>query len=48
MKKVIKIAEFKYPKSDTGDMFGYSTTVVAMAEDTLDVFKMNVNPSGKQ
>ena len=29
-------------------MFGYLTTAAAMAEDSLDVSKMNVNPGGKQ
>ena len=31
-----------------GELCGFSTTVVAMPDDALDVSKMNVNPGGKQ
>ena len=51
MKKAIKIAEFKYPKSDCWRhvwIFDHSSCHTAMAEDSLDVSKMNVNPGGKQ
>ena len=51
MKKAIKIAEFKYPKSDGWRhvwIFDHSSCHAAMAEDSLDVSKMNVNPGGKQ
>ena len=51
MKKAIKIAEFKYPKNDGWRhvwIFDHSSCHAAMAEDSLDVTKMNVNPGGKQ
>jgi len=51
MKKAIKIAEFKYPKSDCWRhvwIFDHSSCHAAMAEDSLDISKMNVNPGGKQ
>ena len=51
MKKAIKIAEFKYPKSEGWKhvwIFDHSSCHAAMADDSLDVNKMNVNPGGKQ
>ena len=47
----IKIAEFKYPKSEGWKhvwIFDHSSCHAAMADDSLDVNKMNVNPGGKQ
>ena len=51
MKKAIKIAEFKYPKSEGWKhvwIFDHSSCHATMADDSLDVNKMNVNPGGKQ
>ena len=51
MRKAIKIAEFKYPKSEGWRhvwIFDHSSCHAAMADDSLDVSKMNVNPGGKQ
>ena len=47
----VKIAEFKYPKRDGWRhvwLFDHSSCHAAMADDALDVTKMNVNPGGKQ
>ena len=44
--KAVKIAEYKYPKSEGWKhvwMFDHSSCHAAMAEDSLDVTKMNVN-----
>ena len=49
--KAVKIAEFKYPKTDGWChvwIFDHSSCHAAMAEDALDVKKMNVNAGGKQ
>jgi len=51
MKKAIKIAEFKYPKSDGWKhvwIFDQSSCHAAMGDDTLDVSKMNVNSGGSR
>ena len=51
MMKAIKIAEFKYAKSYGWRhvwIFDHSSSHAAMAEDSLDVSRMNVNPGGKQ
>ena len=51
MKKAIKKAEFKYPKKEGWKhvwIFDHSSCHTAMADDPLDVNKMNVNPGGKQ
>jgi len=51
MKRAIKIAEFKCPRSDGWKyvwIFDQSSCHAAMADDSLDVSKMNVNPGGKQ
>ena len=51
MKVAIKIAEIKYPKVEGWKhvwIFDYSSCHAAMADDSLDVSKMNVNPGGKQ
>jgi len=51
MKSAIKIAEVKYPKSEGWKhvwIFDHSSCHAAMADDSLDVNKMNVNPGGKQ
>ena len=51
MKMAVKIAEVKYPKSDGWRhvwIFDHSSCHGAMAEDSLDVSKMNVGPGGKQ
>ena len=51
MTMAIKIAEFKYPKSQGWKhvwIFDHSSCHAAMADDSLDVNKMNVNPGGKQ
>lgn len=47
----VKIAEMKYPKSQGWRhvwVFDHSSCHAAMADDSLDVSKMNVNPGGKQ
>ena len=51
MKKAIKIAEFKYPKSEGWKhvwIFDHSSCHAIMVDDSLDVNKMNVNLGGKQ
>ena len=51
MERAIEIAEIKYPK-DKGWryvwVFDHSSCHAAMADDALDVTKMNVKPGGKQ
>ena len=50
MEKAIKIAEFKYPKSDGWRhvwIFDHSSCHAAMAEDSLDVSKMNLVASSE-
>lgn len=47
----VKIANIKYPKSEGWNVvwiFDHSSCHTAMAEDALDVAKMNVKPGGKQ
>ena len=51
LEAAVKIAEIKYPKADRWKwvwIFDQSSCHTAMAEDTLDVTKMNVGPGGKQ
>jgi len=51
MKKAIEIEELKYPRSDGWRyvwIFNYNSCHAAMAEDYLDISKMNVNPGDKQ
>ena len=51
MHRAIEIAEIKYPKEDGWRhvwVFGCSSCHAAMADDALDVNKMNVKPGGKQ
>jgi len=51
IKEAIKIAEVKYPKEEGWKIvwiFDHSSCHEAMPDDALDVFKMNVNPGGKQ
>lgn len=51
MRVAIKIAEIKYPKSEGWKhvwIFDHSSCHAAMAEDSLDVSKMNVNPGGNK
>ena len=51
MVMAVKIAEIKYPKSEGWKhvwIFDHSSCHGAMAEDSLDVSKMNVKPGGKQ
>ena len=51
MRRAIKITEIKYPKEDGWRhvwVFDHSSCHAAMADDTLDVSKMNVKPGGKQ
>ena len=51
MKKAIKIGKFKYPIDEGWRhvwIFNHSGCHAAMADDSLDVNKMNVNPGGKQ
>ena len=51
MRKAIKIAEFKYPKKDGWKhvwIFDHSSCHAAMADNSLDVSKMNVGSGGKQ
>ena len=51
MKQAVEIAEIKYPKSEGWRhvwVFDHSSCHNAMADDALDVNKMNVNPGGKQ
>ena len=51
IKMAVKIAEVKYPKSEGWRhvwIFDHSSCHSAMADDSLEVSKMNVNPGGKQ
>jgi len=51
MKRAIKIAEFKYPKEEGWKhiwIFDHSSYHAAMADDSLDVSKMNIGSGGKQ
>ena len=51
MERAVDIAEIKYPKEDGWRhvwVFDHSSCHAAMADDSLDVNKMNVNPGGKQ
>ena len=51
LNKAVKIAEVKYPKADGWNLvwiFDHSSCHTAMAEDALDVTRMNVKPGGKQ
>ena len=51
MKRAVVIAEIKYPKEDGWRhvwVFDHSSCHAAMADDALDVNKMNVRPGGKQ
>ena len=51
MEMAVKIAEVKYPKGEGWRhvwIFDHSSCHGAMAEDSLDVSKMNVGPGGKQ
>ena len=51
MHQAIEIAEIKYPKEDGWRhvwVFDHSSCHAAMADNTLDVSKMNVKPGGKQ
>ena len=51
MEMAVKIAEIKYPKNDGWRLvwiFDHSSCHGAMAEDALDVAKMNVRPGGMQ
>jgi len=51
MRNAFKIVEFKYPKSEGWRhvwIFDHSSCHAAMADDSLDVSKMNVDPGGKQ
>ena len=46
-----KLAEVKYPRDDGWKIvwvFDHSSCHAVMADDSLDVSKMNVNPGGKQ
>ena len=51
MERAIKIAEIKYPKEEGWShvwVFDHSSCHAAMADDALDVSKMNVRPGAKQ
>ena len=51
MERAIEIAEIKYPKDEGWRhvwVFDHSSCHAAMADDALDVTKMNVKPGGKQ
>ena len=51
LKVAVQIAEVKYPASEGWKhvwLFDHSSCHAAMADDALDVTKMNVNPGGKQ
>ena len=51
VKCAVAIAEVKYPKEEGWKhvwIFDHSSCHAAMAEDSLDVSKMNVNPGEKQ
>ena len=50
MKTTVDMAEFKYPKEEGWRhvrVFHHSSCYAAMADDVLDVSKMNVNPGGR-
>lgn len=50
-KVAIKIAEFKYPKSEGWKnvwIFDHSSCHAAIADDSSNVSKMNMNPGGKE
>ena len=51
MEKAVKIADFKYPKSDGWRcfwIFDHSSCHVCLLSDALDVNQMNVYPGGRQ
>ena len=51
MERAVVIAEIKYPKEEGWRhvwVFDHSSCHAAMADDALDVNKMNVRPGGKQ
>jgi hypothetical protein len=51
MKRAVAIAEVKYPKEEGCKhmwIFDHSSCHAAMAEHSLEINKMNVNPGGKQ
>ena len=52
MERAVLIAEVKYPKDTNGwhhvRIFDYSSFHSALAEDSLDVTKMNVGPGGNK
>ena len=51
MQRAVEIAEIKYPKEEGWRhvwVFDHSSCHAAMADDALDVGKMNVKPGGKQ
>ena len=50
MERIVTIAEIKYPSEGWHHawVFDHSSCHAAMADDALDVLKMNVNPTGKQ
>jgi len=51
MRKVVKIAEFKYPKKEGWKhvwIFDHRSSHAAMKDDALDANKMNVGSGGKQ
>ena len=51
LEKAVEIAEVKYPVAEVWRLvwiFDHSTCHNAMAEDSLDITKMNVKPGGKQ
>ena len=51
LEEAVKICEYKYPKADGWRwiwIFDQSSCHTAMAEDALDVSRMNVGPGGKQ
>lgn len=51
LQNAVKIAEIEYPRADGWNViwiFDHSSCHTAMAEDALDVNRMNVKPGGKQ
>ena len=51
IKEAVKIVKIKYPRTEGWRVvwiFDHSSCHAAMADDALDVSKMNVNPGGKQ
>ena len=51
VKKAVQIAEVKHPLTDGWRhvwIFDHSSCHGAMAEESLDLSKMNINPGGKQ